>query len=156
MQQGPPEVHCKPPHMYCMWCRPVRSSVPPECPFAVPVWPHTAVKVVTVPLCQALHWFTQLPELKTKRLQRYIQTVKLHEQGSEVNHCRQVFTNFSTSVTKGVCSTDLRLDTSTNGLKQVYTSPETIYQETYFLKIVHLKLIYNFQKKVFVSNKYNT
>jgi hypothetical protein len=27
----------------------------------------------------------------------------------------------------GVCSTDLRLDTSKNGLKQVYTSPETIY-----------------------------
>ncbi len=26
----------------------------------------------------------------------------------------------------GVCSTDLRLDTSTNGLKQVYTSPEAI------------------------------
>jgi hypothetical protein len=28
--------------------------------------------------------------------------------------------------TDGVCSTDLRLDTSTNGLKQVYTSPEEI------------------------------
>jgi hypothetical protein len=27
----------------------------------------------------------------------------------------------------GVCSTDLQLDTSTNGLKQVYTSPEAIY-----------------------------
>jgi hypothetical protein len=26
----------------------------------------------------------------------------------------------------GVCSTDLRLDTSTNGLKQVYSSPEAI------------------------------
>ncbi len=28
---------------------------------------------------------------------------------------------------EGVCSTDLRLYTSTNGLKQVYTSPEAIY-----------------------------
>jgi hypothetical protein len=27
----------------------------------------------------------------------------------------------------GVCSTDLRLDTSTNGLKQVYTSPQAFY-----------------------------
>jgi hypothetical protein len=27
----------------------------------------------------------------------------------------------------GVCSTDLRLDTSTNGIKQVYISPEAIY-----------------------------
>jgi hypothetical protein len=27
----------------------------------------------------------------------------------------------------GVCSTDLRLDTSTNGLKLVYTSLEAIY-----------------------------
>ncbi len=26
-----------------------------------------------------------------------------------------------------VCLTDLRLDTSTNGLKQVYSSPEAIY-----------------------------
>jgi hypothetical protein len=37
----------------------------------------------------------------------------------------------STSVhsthSKGVCSTDLRLYTSTNSLKQVYTSPEVIY-----------------------------
>ncbi len=38
----------------------------------------------------------------------------------------------------GVCSTDLRLDTSTNGLKQVYTSLEAIYWKTYFLKNVHL------------------
>jgi hypothetical protein len=44
----------------------------------------------------------------------------------------------------GVCSTDLRLYTSTNALKQVYTSPEAIYQQTYFLKNVHLKIIYNF------------
>jgi hypothetical protein len=27
----------------------------------------------------------------------------------------------------GICSTDLQLDTSTNGLKQVYTSPQAIY-----------------------------
>jgi hypothetical protein len=27
----------------------------------------------------------------------------------------------------GVCLTDLRLDTSKNGLKQVYSSPEAIY-----------------------------
>jgi hypothetical protein len=27
----------------------------------------------------------------------------------------------------GVCSTDLRLDTSTNSLKQVYTSSQAIY-----------------------------
>jgi hypothetical protein len=45
---------------------------------------------------------------------------------------------------KGVCSTDLRLYTSTNALKQVYTSPEAIYQKTYFQKNVHLKIIYNF------------
>jgi hypothetical protein len=44
----------------------------------------------------------------------------------------------------GVCSTDLRLYTSTNGLKKVYTIPETIYEKTYFLKNVHLKIIYNF------------
>jgi hypothetical protein len=30
------------------------------------------------------------------------------------------------AVCVGVCSTDLRLDTSTYGLKQVYTSPEAI------------------------------
>jgi hypothetical protein len=28
---------------------------------------------------------------------------------------------------RGVCSTDIRLDTSTNGLKQVSTSPQAIY-----------------------------
>jgi hypothetical protein len=28
---------------------------------------------------------------------------------------------------QGVCPTDLRLDTSTNGLKHVYTSPQEIY-----------------------------
>jgi hypothetical protein len=44
----------------------------------------------------------------------------------------------------GVCSTDLRLYTSTNGLKQVYTSLEAIYWKTYFLKNVHLKISYNF------------
>ncbi len=45
---------------------------------------------------------------------------------------------------RGVCSTDLRLDSSTNGLKQVYTSPQAIYYKTYFLRNVHLKIIYNF------------
>jgi hypothetical protein len=44
----------------------------------------------------------------------------------------------------GVCSTDLRLDTSTNGFKQVYTNPQEMYYKTYFLKNVHLKIIYNF------------
>jgi hypothetical protein len=44
----------------------------------------------------------------------------------------------------GVCSTYLRLDTSTNGLKQVYTSPQAIYLKTYFLKNVYLNIIYNF------------
>jgi hypothetical protein len=42
------------------------------------------------------------------------------------------------------CSTDLRLDTSTNGFKYVYTSPQEIYQKTYFVENVHLKIIYNF------------
>ncbi len=44
----------------------------------------------------------------------------------------------------GVCSTDLRLDTSTNSLKQVYTSLEEIYWKTYFVNNVHLKIIYKF------------
>ncbi len=60
-----------------------------------------------------------------------------------------VFTGSSISQLDGVCSTDLRLDTSTNGLKQVYTSLEAIYWKTYFLNNVHLKIIYNFQKKRF-------
>ncbi len=49
----------------------------------------------------------------------------------------------------GVCSTDLRLDTSTNDIKHVYTSPEAIQQKTYFINNVHLKILYNFQKKRF-------
>jgi hypothetical protein len=39
--------------------------------------------------------------------------------------CSRLF-HFS-SVLPGVCSTDQRLDTSTNGLKQVYTSLEAFY-----------------------------
>jgi hypothetical protein len=45
---------------------------------------------------------------------------------------------------QGVCATDLWLDTSTNGLKQDYTSPQAIYSKTYFLENVHLKVINNF------------
>jgi hypothetical protein len=51
---------------------------------------------------------------------------------------------FSNMGNVGVCSTDLGLDTSTNGLKQVYTSLEAFYQKTYFLKNVHLKISKNF------------
>ncbi len=50
----------------------------------------------------------------------------------------------SSSARSGVCSTDLRLYTSTNALKQVYTSPEAIYLKTYFLKKCALNIIYNF------------
>ncbi len=53
------------------------------------------------------------------------------------------------SASIGVCSTDLRLDTSTKGLKQVYTSTEEILLKTYFLKNVHSKIIYNFWHKSF-------
>ncbi len=60
-----------------------------------------------------------------------------------------LFPEAPVSSKQGACSTDLRLDTSTNDLKQVYTSPEAISQKTYFLKNVHLKIIYNFQKKSF-------
>jgi hypothetical protein len=38
-----------------------------------------------------------------------------------------IFQLFSTKPPRGVCSTDLWLYTSTNGLKQAYTSPEAIY-----------------------------
>ncbi len=40
--------------------------------------------------------------------------------------------------------TDLWLDTSTNGLKHVYTGTQEDYEKTYFLENVHLKIIYNF------------
>jgi hypothetical protein len=39
---------------------------------------------------------------------------------------------------------DLRFDTSTNGLKQVYTNPQAIYYKTDFLENVHFRNIYNF------------
>jgi hypothetical protein len=41
-------------------------------------------------------------------------------------------------------STDLLLDTSTNGLKQVYTTPKAIYSKIYFVENVHLIIIFNF------------
>jgi hypothetical protein len=44
----------------------------------------------------------------------------------------------------GVCSTDLRLDTSTNGFKHVYIRTQEIYEKTYFVENVHLNIIYNF------------
>ncbi len=57
--------------------------------------------------------------------------------------------------TTGVFLTDPRLDTSTNGLKHIYTSSQEIYEKTYFLEHVHMKIIYNFYKKSFFSNKHN-
>ncbi len=51
-----------------------------------------------------------------------------------------------------LCSTDLQLDTSTNGLKQVYTSTQEIYEKTYFLENVHLKIIYNIYKFLSQTN----
>jgi hypothetical protein len=56
----------------------------------------------------------------------------------------------------GVCSTDLRLDTSTNNLKQVYTSLQAIYYKKYFFKRAFKKNLQLQEKKVFVPNKYNT
>jgi hypothetical protein len=41
----------------------------------------------------------------------------------------------------GVCSKDLRLNTSTNGLKQVYTSPQAIYLKKHIIEYVYLKII---------------
>jgi hypothetical protein len=52
-------------------------------------------------------------------------------------------------IQNGFCSTEIQFDTSKNGLKHVYTSPQEIYLKTYFLEIVHLKIIYNFYKKSF-------
>jgi hypothetical protein len=57
---------------------------------------------------------------------------------------------------EGVCSTDLQLDTSTNGLKHVYTSTQKINEKTYFLENVHLKIFKTFTVQVFVSNNHNT
>jgi hypothetical protein len=37
----------------------------------------------------------------------------------------------------GVCSTDLRLDTSTNGFKHVYRSPQKMYKKTYLVENVY-------------------
>jgi hypothetical protein len=51
---------------------------------------------------------------------------------------------------------DLRLDISTNGLNQVYKSPQAIYQKTYSLEIVHLKKIYKFVKKNFLCQTNTT
>jgi hypothetical protein len=49
----------------------------------------------------------------------------------KISH-RNLFRRYDTDTSPacscdGVCLTDLRLDTSTNGLKQVCTSPQTIY-----------------------------
>jgi hypothetical protein len=49
------------------------------------------------------------------KISRYA-AAELHSTGEDL----QVYSS------RGVCSTDLRLDTSTNGLKQIYTSPEAI------------------------------
>jgi hypothetical protein len=48
-----------------------------------------------------------------------------------------------------VCLTDRQLDTSTNCLKHAYTSTWEIYEKTYFLENVHLKIIYNFYNMSF-------
>jgi hypothetical protein len=56
----------------------------------------------------------------------------------------------------GVCSTDLRLYTSKNGLKQVYTSPEAIYEKTYFLKKCEFKINLQLLEKKFLSQTNTT
>ncbi len=45
---------------------------------------------------------------------------------------------------KGVCSTYLRLDTSTKCIKLFSTSPQTILGQTYFITNVYTNIIYNF------------
>ncbi len=52
-------------------------------------------------------------------------------------------------IQNGFCSIEIQFDTSKNGLKHVYTSPQEIYQKTYNLENVNLKIIYNFYKKSF-------
>jgi hypothetical protein len=64
------------------------------------------------------------------------------------------YTKIQNTPSLGACSTDVRLDTSKNGLKHVYTNPQEIYWKTYFLENVHLKLFTTFTIKVFVSNKH--
>ncbi len=54
----------------------------------------------------------------------------------------------SCSVQAGVCSTYLRLDTSTKCLKLFYTSPQPILGQTYFIKNVHTNIIYNLLKYI--------
>ncbi len=49
----------------------------------------------------------------------------------------------------GICLTDLQLNTSTNGSKRVYTSPQEISLTSYFGENVHLTIIQNFYKKTF-------
>ncbi len=55
------------------------------------------------------------------------------------------------SFIQGVCPTDLRLDTSTKGLKPVHTNPESVLGETYFIYIKdeYINIIYNFCNKCF-------
>jgi hypothetical protein len=55
----------------------------------------------------------------------------------------------------GACSTDLWLDTSTNGLKHVCTSTQEIYEKTYFLENIHTKIIYNFYNTSFCLKQHN-
>jgi hypothetical protein len=51
----------------------------------------------------------------------------------------------------GVCSTDLRLDTSTNGLKQGYTSPQAIYLKKHFIAKGGIKNNLELLEKKFLS-----
>jgi hypothetical protein len=56
-----------------------------------------------------------------------------------------------TSIQFGVCLTDLWLDTSTNGLKQVYTSPQAIYLKNSFYRKCVFKNNLELLEKKFLS-----